>query len=173
MLCESNVGEEQDWVSPESLPSPNTYPSFLEMLWFLWVCCCTMQKLKGKSSNSVDIHTGHFVFAKKLQFWWFSQNGLPMRKLLWVDQSLTAGDMTSNDTSGGASVCSEHFNKLPCSQAIQLHEVWLLSQEVCDVMWVLCKIECHGLEECEEEEANSLKISWAPKSFHAGVRCGV
>ncbi len=69
------------------------------MLWFLWVCCCTMQKLKGKS-NSVDIQTGHPVFAKKSQFWWFLQNGLPSWKLLWVEQSLTAADMPSKDTSG-------------------------------------------------------------------------
>ncbi len=93
MLCESM------WVNnkSESLPSPNMSTS-LDMLWFLWVCC-TMQKLKGKS-NSVDIRTGHPVLAKRLQFWWFLQNGLPMWKLLWVEQSLAAGDMASKDTSG-------------------------------------------------------------------------
>ncbi len=70
-----------------------------------------------------------------------------------------------------ASICSEHF-KLPCSRAIQLHQVWLLSQEVCEVVWILRKVERHGLEECEEEEANSFKISWVLKSLYAGVRCG-
>ncbi len=163
MLCEST------WVKnkTESLPESQYIITSLEMLWFWWICCM-MQKLKSKS-NSVNIHTGHPVFWQEFTVLMiFCKMGCQFGSFFeWNKASLLVTWLVKTPL---ASICSEHF-KLPCSQAIQLHEVWLLSQEVCDV-WVLRKVECHGMEECEEEEANSFKISWVLKSLYAGVRCG-
>ncbi len=104
------------------------------MLWFWWVCChnaqVERQKQLSRHTYKMGCQCGSF-------FEWNKASPLAT----WLAKTPLA------------SFCSEHF-KLPCSQVIQLHQVWLLSQQVCDAVWVLCKIERHGLEECEEEEAN-------------------